>query len=156
MTPHRSAPRSLSKASELDFVILKSWKSDGRTDERTDGRAGGRSLVINQACKWNTLQIPNTYSSLHHLLRLDSYNSDPLCNPRPRIQITKGRRQRRLQQRHSDSTPWNHWNHPFSIQLTTEHWCCVHDQHVYYFYLLSFQAMLRVTLDCAEFVCRMV
>ena len=55
MTPHRSAPGSPSKASELDFIISKKSKigrpsggraggrTGGRTDERTDGRAGGRS-----------------------------------------------------------------------------------------------------------------
>ena len=40
--PLQSAPGSPSKASELDYIILKSFKI-GRTDGRTDGRAAGRT-----------------------------------------------------------------------------------------------------------------
>ena len=60
MTPHRSAPKSPSEASELDYIILKKQKigragaraaggraaggrADGRTEGRTDGRTFGRT-----------------------------------------------------------------------------------------------------------------
>ena len=46
MTPHRSALGSPSKASELDFTILKKLKigrTNGRTGGRASGRAGGRT-----------------------------------------------------------------------------------------------------------------
>ena len=50
MTPHRSAPGSPSKASELDFTILENLKIGragarvgGRAGERASGRAGGRA-----------------------------------------------------------------------------------------------------------------
>ena len=49
MTPHRSAPGSPSKASELDFIILKKRKTGGRAGGRaggqTDGRTDGRMAV---------------------------------------------------------------------------------------------------------------
>ena len=71
MTPHRSAPGSPSKASELDLIILKIVKI-GRADEQTGGRAGkqaggrtdGKTLhtkTLQSATSFNPFPFSNSF-----------------------------------------------------------------------------------------------